>query len=217
MNKDDQMNTKDLTGMRFGRLTVIERMPDRVSNSGYHEAMWRCKCDCGNEIVTKSKSLTRNVSRSCGCLIKDIMSARAKHHGFGTRLYNIWNSMRQRCNNPNNHAYHNYGGRGIEICKEWDDYNVFREWAISNGYDEDAPRGQCTLDRIDVNGDYSPENCRWATMLEQGNNKRGTICIEYNGVSRTITEWSEITGLDRTTIHKRYKKGLPPEEILKTA
>lgn len=183
---------KDLTGMKFGRL-FVDSLDVEAYNSGVRKkAMWRCVCDCGNVVTVRGSSLTGGISKSCGCLQKEGMSQRAsKHHGFGTRLYNIWNSMRQRCNNPNNHAYHNYGGRGIKICPEWDDFAVFREWAISAGYDESAPRGQCTIERINVNGDYSPENCKWATMMEQSKNKRNNVFLEYNGVVRSLKSWEK--------------------------
>ena len=177
--------------------------------------MWRCKCQCGNEVVVRAKSLTRGVTKSCGCLQRDGMSERASvHHGYGTRLYSVWNSMRQRCNNPNSLAYHNYGGRGIKICDEWDNFSCFRRWAMENGYDENAPRGMYTLDRVDVNGPYSPENCRWVDMRTQSNNKRNTIYLEFDGKKRSLTEWASLLGADYTTLWSRYSKGLTAEEIL---
>ena len=122
----------DLTGMRFGRLFVVGRADDIVSESGYKTLAWNCVCDCGNSTVVRGKSLTGGVTQSCGCFAREQMSKRvSRHHGYGTRLYAIWNSMRQRCNNPNHKAYKNYGGRGITICKEWDDFGEFRRWALS--------------------------------------------------------------------------------------
>lgn len=178
--------------------------------------MWRCLCDCGKEVTIRGKCLTSGVSKSCGCLSKESVSTRmSKHMGFGTRLYAVWNSMRQRCNNTRHYAYQNYGGRGISICTEWDDFSVFRDWAISTGYDEKAKRGTLTIDRIDVNGNYTPENCRWVNMRTQTNNRRETVRISYNGEDRPLTEWADIVGVKYCTLWKRYKKGLAPEEILR--
>lgn len=201
--------------MRFGRLTVVSRAEDHVCKSGYHTVMWNCVCDCGNEVVVRGKCLASGATMSCGCLQKELFAERtSKHHGFGTRLYAIWNSMRQRCNNPNHAAYHNYGGRGIKICKEWDDFAVFREWAYSSGYDDSAPRGSCTLDRINVDDGYYPENCRWVSMREQSRNKRDTCFYELNGERHSLMEWSEITGIKYSTLFKRYKDGWSPEAAL---
>lgn len=178
--------------------------------------MWQCRCDCGKEVTIRSKCLTRGVSKSCGCLAKELASKRAsKHNGFGTRLYAVWNSMRQRCNNPKHHAYQNYGGRGIAICHEWDDFSAFRNWALSAGYDEDAKRGKFTLDRIDVNGGYTPDNCRWADMSVQSNNRRETVYVSYDGETHTLTEWANITGIKYCTLWSRYKRGFTPEAILR--
>lgn len=199
---------EDLTGQRFGRWTVLGRAPDHVCDSGYHQIMWNCRCDCGTEKVVRGKSLKYGISQSCGCLQKEGISERAsKHGGFGTRLYAVWNSMRQRCLNPKQHAYENYGGRGIAICPEWDDYAAFREWAYSAGYKDNADRGEYTLDRIDVNGNYCPENCRFANMKEQGENRRCSIIIEHEGETHPLVVWAEILGEDYTTLWKRYKDG----------
>lgn len=200
----------DLTGMRFGRWTVTGRAEDRIGHTGYKTVMWNCRCDCGNSGVICGKSLRRGDSQSCGCLAKEAVSRRASRHGgFGTRLYNIWDSLRQRCLNPQNAAYHNYGGRGITICPEWDDFSVFREWALNTGYEEDAPRGKYTIDRIDVNGNYSPDNCRWTGMKEQAQNRRNTIMVEYNGETRPLSEWADISGIKYCTLWKRYSRGAP--------
>lgn len=207
---------KDLTGQRFGRLTVLYMDEDKVTPSGYRVHMWRCICDCGTEKTVRGKSLTGGVTRSCGCLAKELVGIRAsKHNGFGTRLYAIWNSMRQRCNNSNHRSYHNYGGRGISICSEWDDFAVFREWAYNSGYNEHGKRGEFTLDRIDVDGDYTPENCKWSTMKEQSNNKRTTIYLEKDGEIHTLKDWADITGIKYETLWKRYHNGKSTDEIFK--
>ena len=208
---------QDLTNRRFGRLVVIHREADQILPSGYKNVMWKCRCDCGREIITRSKSLLHGVTQSCGCLVKDLLSQRAgKHYKSGTRLYAIWDSMRERCNNPNNHSYKNYGGRGITIVSEWDDYEKFYEWAISSGYDETAKRGLCTLDRINVNGCYSPENCRWATIKKQSNNKRNTILLTYNNTTCSLSEWAEQVNIKYQTLWRRYKAGWNVEKILNT-
>ena len=130
------------------------------------------------------------------------------HGGKNTKLYEVWCSMRQRCNNPNSKMYKHYGERGIKVCEEWQkDYSSFKKWAISNGYCEGL-----TIDRIDNNGDYSPSNCRWATWKMQANNQRKTTRIEYLGVCRTLHEWSDFLGIAPNTLyHRLYKLGWSTE------
>ena len=195
--------------MRFGRLVVIDRAEDYVTpGDGRHRPRWNCLCDCGNMITTRATCLKSGCTQSCGCWLRDKTKATAtKHGGFGTRLYAVWNSMRQRCNNPKNHAYGDYGGRGIKICKEWDDFAVFKEWAVGAGYDEDAPNGDCTLDRIDVDGDYSPSNCRFVSRTVQNRNKRSSIYVEHNGETRSLVEWAEKFNLCYESLWKQYKEG----------
>lgn len=119
-------------------------------------------------------------------------------NGSVSRLYNIWGRMKARCNNPNNDNYHNYGGRGISVCDEWNDYIPFKKWALENGYNDNL-----TIERIDVNGNYCPENCKWATIKEQSNNKRDNVIFAYNGRNLTLTQWSEVTGIDKSTLWER--------------
>ena len=167
----------DLIGKRFGKLTVIEKS-ERKCASG---SMYLCVCDCGNKVTIARCNLTSGHAKSCGCKRKEFLKNTppgATHqfsrcnNGKPERLYYVWRGMRQRCNNPNNNRYDLYGKRGIVICDEWNDYKNFREWALSNGYDENAPRGKCTIDRIDPNGIYEPNNCRWVDSHIQNLNKR---------------------------------------------
>lgn len=140
-----------------------------------------------------------------------------RHGGNGTRLHNVWIMMKQRCNNPNTGEYHRYGGRGIKVCDEWASFANFRDWAMANGYDPAAPRGACTLDRVDNDGNYEPSNCRWVDMKEQMKNrpKRG-VYYEYNGESYTLYDWAALTGIDFRSLRSRIRYGWDIEKALTT-
>ena len=143
-------NYNDLTGKRFGRLVVIKR----ISPVGC-KVRWLCHCDCGTEKDIAAYELTSGNTKSCGCLQREARHLRKNPDGKGTRLYGVWKGMKSRCYTKSNSDYKHYGARGIKMCDEWrDSYQAFHDWAFANGYDPDAPRGQCTIDRIDVNGDY---------------------------------------------------------------
>lgn len=203
---------KDLSGKKFGRLTAIEKVGDAIKRNG---VLWRCKCDCGNEKIVPSGYLKSGNTASCGCLF--IESRYRKRDGvknkiYGERICGIHEAMIQRCYNKNCAQYDNYGGRGISVCEEWRNNGGcrrFYNWSISNGY-----RNDLSIDRIDVNGNYEPSNCRWATAKEQANNRRNNRFLEYMGEKHTVDEWSKIIGIHRATIYKRLKKNLPINQVL---
>lgn len=166
----------DLTGQKFGRLTVIER--DGKTVRGEH-ARWLCQCECGKTTITLGRNLREGKTKSCGCIQAEHASrmgkTRKKHGQSRTRLHKVWCGMINRCYTPSAPYYKYYGGRGITVCEEWrKDFENFRNWALKSGYDPDAPHGKCTIDRIDVNGNYCPENCRWVDMKVQVANRRET-------------------------------------------
>lgn len=207
-------NPIDLLGKQFGRLTVYESAPDRVSRGGSRKKAWRCRCKCGNNVTATTQDLRRGDVRSCGCLKRELTSARLTvHGGKGSHLYNVWKAMRRRCSDIKQKDYHNYGGRGISVCSEWnDDFSKFREWSLANGYNESL-----TIDRIDVNGNYEPSNCRWVTMKEQSNNRTTNVIVQLNGEKHTIKEWSEITGISYQTLYMRLRTyGWDPHRALST-
>jgi len=161
----------DLTGQRFGRLTVISECHEQQRRY----VRWICQCDCGNTTQPiPGCHLRSGNTKSCGCLHNDELRERMTVHGKKrTRLYGVWNTMKNRCFNAQRKDYRYYGGRGITVCNDWkDNFQAFYDWAMANGYDPSAKQWECTLDRIDVNGDYTPENCRWVSMKEQSANKR---------------------------------------------
>ncbi len=200
----------DLTGQRFGRLVVLEREPSHVTPSGQRKTVWLCRCDCGNLVKVKTQELRRGKTKSCGCYrLEFLEQCRTKHHGAKTRLYNIYNKMKRRCENPNDAAYKDYGGRGITVCEEWkNDFTVFREWALLNGYDDSL-----SIDRIDNSKGYCPENCRWATSKQQSNNRRSNLYILYNGEVHTLSEWSDILGIKYGHLQEAFHKGEWGEEF----
>ena len=205
------MNTIiDLTGQTFGRWKVIER----AENSKDGSAKWLCECSCENHTkrIVLGRSLRNGSSRSCGCLKDELSKQRAKHHGAGTRLYRIWRNMKERCYNPNNTYYKNYGGRGITICEEWrNNFSIFQSWAFSTGYEDNL-----TIDRINNDKGYEPNNCKWATRMEQSKNLQKNIILEYNGEKHTMAEWSRKLNIPYMALCHRIERGWDVERALST-
>lgn len=195
----------DLTGKRFGRLTVIARDgSDKKRN-----VMWLCACACGQTKAVAGSRLRNGTTKSCGCMVTEKTAILNYRHGGckkgnRERLYTVWYKMLNRTNDPNDKSFLHYGGRGIQVCEEWrKNYAEFRRWAIANGYDEKAPFGECSLERIDNDGDYTPENCRWATYREQSRNTRRNRHLTFNGKTMIVNDWAAETGIASCTIRRR--------------
>lgn len=195
----------DLANQRFGRLLVIRKSDDEIQKKS-SSIMWHCVCDCKKEKDVRSSDLLNGRTQSCGCLHKEIIST---HKLPQDRLYKVWIDMRSRCNNPKIKCYKNYGGRGIKICSEWDKYENFEKWSKNNGYSETL-----TIDRIDVNGNYEPNNCRWLTKKEQENNRRNNIFDYYNGQKTTLSQLAEILNIRFARVSYLYhNKNMSFDEI----
>lgn len=190
----------DLTGVRYGRLVGIKRS----RSDGYGRAIWLWHCDCGNEKEIQAYVVKNGHTKSCGCLLKE-NNSNYIHGGFGTRLYRTWCSMKERCNTITNPAYRWYGAKGVSVCEDWNDYVKFRDWAKSSGYKDNL-----TIERIDNNGNYCPENCKWITIQEQGKNKRNIIQFTINGITKPLLEWAKEYGVSQSTVYARYKRGKYP-------
>ena len=189
---------KDLTGQKFGRLTVIER----TENKG-KQTMWKCLCDCGNYTIINGYSLRNGISKSCGCLSGELAKQRKQtHNHHGERMYNIWKNMKQRCFNTNNKNYNSYGGRGITVCVEWkNDFQAFYDWSMLNGYTDEL-----TIDRIDNDGNYKPSNCRWTNAKIQSNNRRNNHLITYDGKAQTIAQWADELNMSYSALYSKLKR-----------
>ena len=197
----------DYVGKKFGMLTVI--------SPAYHNKKWfyNCKCDCGNEKIVDRNSLKYKHTISCGCYAKTHFGKDNVIHGMTrTRIFRIWCGMKSRCYNENSKKYPNYGARGIIICDDWkNDFMAFYKWATNNGYSDNL-----SIDRIDVNGNYEPSNCRWSTNKEQANNRTTNKFITYNGETKTILEWADITGVNYYALIRRLKSGWSIEKAFNT-
>lgn len=202
----------DLTGQKFGRLTVI-------CKSQIGRLRWHCKCDCGNECDYTTSRLY-NGQKSCGCLEKEMQKSFVKRHtthgGSYTKLYHTWRGMKYRCENPKCANYKRYGAKGIKVCDEWSrSFSSFQTWALENGYIENADRKFQSLDRIDGKKGYNPENCKWSTAKEQVDNREITTFYNYNGKKITASEFASKNGIyDKSFVYKRLKAGMDLEKIL---
>jgi hypothetical protein len=199
-----RMKFNEMFNKKFGRLTVIEFV-----GSKNKRRMWKCQCECGNTTIVSTSDLATGNTTSCGCKHKELYhkhSVEMKTHGMtNTRLYHCWTDMKQRCTNPKNAHFKYYGGRGIKVCEEWNNSTNFIEWALKNGYRDDL-----TLDRINVNGNYEPSNCRWATIKEQANNKTNNVFYTHNGETLTLAQWCERLGLNSQCISSKvHKQNIP--------
>lgn len=191
------MNKFDITGKTYGYLTVIER--HGLDNSR-RNSTWLCKCKCGNYSIVTRSSLVSGKTVSCGC--RQYESKNFTHNMSKTRIYREWRAMRRRCYKAQKNDFPNYQGKGIIVCDEWkDDFLAFRDWAYANGYSDDL-----TIDRIDNDKGYSPENCRWVTNAEQQRNKSTTIKILYNGEYRCLKTVCTEIGFPYKLAHQRYQK-----------
>lgn len=186
----------DLKGKQFNYLKVIEKHREPIGKQIY----WNCECCCGKTIIVNTRDLTHEKIKSCGCMKRYIQSEKKKTHGMSnTRIFGIWSGMKNRCYIPSSSNYEIYGGRGITVCQEWlYDFMSFYNWAMENGYSDGL-----TIDRIDPNGNYCPENCRWATIKEQSNNRRNNRFLTAFGETHTVSEWSDISGIGRRVIETR--------------
>lgn len=187
---------KDISGKRFGKLVAIR--PHHKDSRG--EYFWLCKCDCGNETIVSGYKLRSGNTKSCGCLQNEMRGqSRTKHHMTNTRLYATWENMRARCKNPNCDSFYRYGARGITVCDEWDhSFENFYIWAMSNGYSDEL-----TIERIDINKGYCPENCCWILPKKQYLNRSDNHRITAFGKTQTIKEWSDESGIKYDTIERR--------------
>lgn len=194
------MKLIDLTNQKFGKLLVLEK-----AITQNEKVMWKCLCDCGNIVFVKGVNLKNNRTKSCGCIKMEVLLKRnTKHNQRHTKLYEVWKTMKQRCYNPNNKGYKNYGGRGISICDEWkNDFMSFYNWSIENNYKEGL-----SIDRINVNGNYEPSNCRWTTRVVQQNNTRVNKYFTINNETKSLADWCRIYNVNYRTTYARVEKGL---------
>lgn len=201
----DMPNFKNLTGEKFGRLTIIG-VSRKVESGNRERYYWRCKCDCGNEKEVRTDCLTSGLVKSCGCLKKDQdkinLTKYHKHKLSHTKLWDTYYGMKSRCYDKTDKRYSDYGGRGIEICPEWlENFENFVSWSLENGFDDNLQ-----IDRIDNDSGYSPQNCRWISIKENCRNRRSNVMIEYQGKMITLVELSEILNIPYKTAYSKYRK-----------
>lgn len=200
------MKSLDLKGKKFHKLLVIEKVQNQK-----HKTMWKCLCDCGRITFASTSNLNANRVKSCGCLRNEKLIERStSHNQRHTNLYEVWKTMKQRCFNPNNKVYKNYGGRGITVCDDWkDNFTSFYEWSMENGYKQGL-----TIDRIDNNSHYCHQNCRWTDRITQANNSRWNKHITIDGKDDTLANWLRFYNIKYYKYYKRIKQGLSEQEAL---
>ena len=194
----------DLTGMRFGQLTVLRRSEIRY----FSNIMWECECDCGEKLLLASAILRRGQKSCIKCCHK---RESAPYRVSETHIYKIWQSIKSRCFRKSDRAYRYYGGRGIVMCDEWkNDFFAFQDWIVGHGYKDDL-----TIDRIDNNGNYCPGNCRFVTMKEQSRNKRNNIFVEHDGEVKILSDWAKELGMSKQAMFNRFRSGWNMDRLFK--
>ena len=202
-------------GNKYGRLTVLklDHIKEYISPKGtkHKREYYLCSCDCGKTNIVEKSHLKSGIVQSCGCLREERLVNACKKHGMKhTRIYDMWANIKSRCFNEKDPCFKHYGGRGISMCKEWEnDFTAFYNWAMDNGY-----KDSLSIDRINNNGNYNPSNCRFATKIEQGRNRRTNRLITYKGKTHCISEWAEMLGINQSTLYYRFRRGWTPEAAL---
>jgi len=204
----------DLTGNKYGRLTVIEYL----GKNKQYDSIWRCICDCGTEITVRAGVLLNGHTQSCGCL--QISRTRESHitHGLSrdengkrTKLYHVWDGLKQRCYNPKSPFYSYYGGKGIVLCDEWLNYKAFHAWAMSHGYKDGL-----SIERERINGIYEPDNCSWIPKSHQARNRSMSVVVEYNGEIKNLSDWCDLLGKNKKMLGQRLRRGWSVEKTFTT-
>ena len=208
------MKKLNIIGEKYNKLLVIEEEKPRANNR-----MFKCICDCGNITIVSMSNLRANRIVSCGCHKREICMKRSvSHNQRHTFLYEVWKGIKQRCYNSHNKSYHNYGGRGIVVCNEWkDNFQAFYDWSYANGYSVENQKDEkhkLTIDRIDVNGNYEPSNCRWVDRKTQASNMRTTKQITINGETKCLSEWFRVLKVSAWEYYKKIKNGMTSEQAL---
>lgn len=197
-------NDASWIGRKFNKITVVGFV---YRNNRW---LWKCNCECGGESIVYPNQVLRGKTKTCGCGKSVTFHDMHLKHGYaGTRLHNIWKGMRKRCSNPSSQDYKNYGGRGIKVCAEWDDFVPFRNWSLANGYADNM-----TIERNDNNKNYCPENCTWIPNKEQSFNTRSVIEVSRDGKTMPVGQWADELGINRRTVYSRISRGKTPAQAL---